>query len=101
MNPDLPDTPSERVEAQLTALLLGELSAEDAAALRKQMGEDPALAQLHDSLAQALELTREAVTHPAQEGATPSLPLRLSDQRRHQLLQTFKTAVPPQFVTPP
>ncbi len=46
MNPDSPQTPREELEARLTALLLGELPAEDAAALRVQLAQDPELTRL-------------------------------------------------------
>src|ERR1044071_1124489 len=98
MKADSPDHLHNERETQLTALLLGELSAEEAAEVRKQMEADPALAALHARLAYALGLVREAMTSMPQESEAGAVPLRLSDVRREQLLQAFKTAKP-QFAT--
>ena len=46
MNSDKPKTPREELEASLTALLLGELPAEKAAALRELMAKDAELVKL-------------------------------------------------------
>ena len=48
MNPEKPSR--EEIEAKLTALLLGELPAEEAQLLRWAISQDAALAQLHDRL---------------------------------------------------
>ena len=60
MNPDKPLTPREELEIRLTAMLMGELPAEEAAALQGQIARDPELAALHARLRQAMELLREA-----------------------------------------
>ena len=46
MNPELPLPPREEMELRLTALLLGELSAEEAAAVRRAIEQDGELAKL-------------------------------------------------------
>ena len=51
MNPDTPMTPREETEMRLTALLMGELPPEEAAALHAQMAADPELAALHRAAA--------------------------------------------------
>ena len=92
MNPDPPKNPREEMEAWLTSLLLGELSAGEAAAVRELMKHDAELAGLHDRLRQSIALLREAVPHV--EPPSPSAePLRLSEERRKKLLAAF--AIPP------
>jgi hypothetical protein len=92
MNPDTPLTPREALEVQLTALLMGELSPEEAAALETQMAGDPALAALHARLRQAVELLREASAIPEQPA--PPVPVQMSSERRERLLAHFKGAAP-------
>jgi len=60
VNPDLPNTPREELEAGLTALLLGELPAQEATALREIVAKDARLGELHERLKRAIELVREA-----------------------------------------
>ena len=62
MNPELPRNPREEMELRLTALLLGELSADEAAAVREAIAKDPELSKLHDDLKQTIHLVREATT---------------------------------------
>lgn len=92
MNADSPKTPREEMEAWLTSLLLSELSEGEAAAVRELMKHDPELAKLHDRLQQSIALLREAEPKTSEQIA-PSEPLRLSDERRKQLLTAFK--IPP------
>ncbi len=92
MNPDQPSR--ERIEARITALLLGELPAEEAALLRYTIAQDPALQKLHDQLQSALPLVREAAKHPADAPAEKPAPLKLSADRRKQLLAHFETPLP-------
>jgi len=92
MNSDSPKTPREEMEAWLTALLLGELSAGEAAAVRELMAHDPELAQLHARLQQAIVLVREAMPEMASPPAAADR-LQLSDERRQRLLTSFK--IPP------
>ena len=54
MNPESnPPNPREEEESRLTALLMGELSPEEAAALEARMAADPELAALHARLTQS------------------------------------------------
>ncbi len=92
MNPDTPLTPREETEVRLTALLMGELPPDEAAALHAQMAADPALAALHARLRQAMELLREATALPEQPA--PPVPAHLSTERRERLLAHFKTPAP-------
>jgi Mg-chelatase subunit ChlD len=92
MNPDQPSR--EQIEARLTALLLGELPADEAALLRYTMAQDPALQKLHDELQATLVLVREAEKNPAGPAVEKAAPLKLSDERRQKLLAHFKTPRP-------
>lgn len=92
MNSDSPKTPREEMEAWLTALLLGELSEGEAAAVRALMQHDAELAKLHARLQQAILLLREAEPKSAVPPEQTE-PLRLSAERRRKLLTAFK--IPP------
>ncbi len=94
MNPETPMTPREETEVRLTALLMGELPPDEAAALHAQMAADPALAALHARLRQAMELLREATALPEQPA--PPVPAQLSSDRRERLLAHFKNPAPAQ-----
>src|SRR6266436_1935245 len=98
MKPQKPRTPRQELEASLTALLLGELPAEKAAALRELMAKDAELARLYERLEQTIGLVRETAG-PAEQG-TQSAPLKLTTKRREQLLAHFKTAAPKEFTKP-
>jgi Mg-chelatase subunit ChlD/anti-sigma factor RsiW len=98
MNPDSPKTPREELEARLTALLLGELSADDAAAVRQAIEQDAELAKLFARLQQTVGLVREAVASPGEPASAQTAPLKLSDERRQKLLAHFKTVAPKEFV---
>src|SRR2546422_75072 len=98
MNPETPQPPRKELEASLTALLLGELPADKAAALREVMEKDLELSTLHERLKLAIELVRETAATPAEQTPAQSPPLKLSDSRRQKLLQHFKTVAPKQFV---
>lgn len=97
MKPQKPRTPRQELEASLTALLLGELSVDKAAALRELMAKDQELARLYERLEQTIGLVRE--TAVPEQGAQ-SAPLKLSTKRREQLLQHFKTIAPKEFAKP-
>src|SRR5919108_4386439 len=90
MNTDDPKTPREELEASLTALLLGELSTEEAAALRQNLDQDAELARLYERLKQTIDLVRETAASPFEQPTAQPVPLRLSDARRRRLLQQFK-----------
>jgi Mg-chelatase subunit ChlD/tetratricopeptide (TPR) repeat protein len=91
----------DALEVQVTALLLGELSANEAASLRARIEADPALRALHDRLRIAIELTREATRSPQPKDLPrPEVP-RLDPARREQLLAQFrKPAASPSNILP-
>ncbi len=91
MNPDPSPNPREEIEVRLTALLMGELSPEEAAALQTQMAGDAELTALHARLRLAVELLREASAMP--EHPMP-VPAQLSSERRERLLAHFKNPAP-------
>jgi Mg-chelatase subunit ChlD/anti-sigma factor RsiW len=96
MNPESP-TPREQLEARLTALLLGELSADEAAELREIIARDAQLAALHGRLKQTIDLVHEAALDPAELPIERPAPVRLGEERRQKLLAQFKTVRPKQF----
>ena len=83
----------EEMETKLTALLLGELPAEEAEALRVSISQDAELAKLHRRLEQTLGFVDQAAPnlHPK------TVPLRLSAPRRQKLLASFKTVTHPKL----
>ena len=89
------------MEASLTALLLGELPHDQAAALHQKLAQDAELAALYERLKHTIALVRETIATPAAQATTPLLPLRLEEQRRQKLLQHFKTVAPKEFAPPP
>src|SRR5258708_24593804 len=97
MNPENSKTPRQALEAQLTALLLGELPEDHAAALREVLNHDAELARLHQRLKQTIDLVREASASSAEQQVSQPAPLKLSDQRRQKLLAQFKTIKPKEF----
>ncbi len=97
MNPDFPQNERARLEAKLTALLLGELHADEVAALSEAMEKDPELAALYERLKVTVELVREGAVQPkAEEQAR----LKLSAEKREKLLASFKTVAPKEFAKP-
>jgi anti-sigma factor RsiW len=100
MNPDSPIDPRSALEASLTALLLGELPHDQAAALHQQLAQDAELAKLYERLKHTVNLVRETVACPAAQTADQPTPLKLSEQRRQKLLQHFKTVAPKEFAPP-
>jgi Mg-chelatase subunit ChlD len=96
MNPESP-TPREQLEARLTALLLGELSEDEAAALREIIARDARLAALHARLKETIDLVREAAVVPAEMTEEKPAPVRLGEERRQKLLAQFKTVTPKEF----
>jgi Mg-chelatase subunit ChlD len=91
MSEDSPKTPREELEARLTALLLGELSADEAAALRFTIEQDPELARLENQLKETIGLVRQAAASKDEKTIEPAAPLQLSAERREKLLASFKT----------
>jgi Mg-chelatase subunit ChlD len=100
MNPDSPIDPRSALESSLTALLLGELPHEQAAALHQKLAQDAELAKLYERLKHTINLVRETIATPAEQATAPLLPLRLEEQRRQKLLQHFKTVAPREFARP-
>ncbi len=98
MNPEKPSR--EEIEAKLTALLLGELPAEEAQLLRWAISQDAALAQLHDRLKLTVGFVREVAAHPAESTPAQTVPLKLSGEKREKLLAHFKTVLPIVFLPP-
>jgi type II secretory pathway pseudopilin PulG len=97
MNPEKPSR--EEIEAKLTALLLGELPAEEAQLLRWAISQDAGLAKLHDRLKFTIGLVREIAANPVEKTAQTA-PLKLSDERREKLFAHFKTIAPRKFEPP-
>ncbi len=95
MNPDSPQSPREQLEARLTAFLLGETSADEAAELRQAIKDDPQLAELYHRLEETIHLVRETGATTAQPA-----PRKLSEDRRQKLLTQFKTVAPKEFSRP-
>jgi Mg-chelatase subunit ChlD/capsular polysaccharide biosynthesis protein len=100
MNPEMPQKPQDESEAQLTALLLGELPHEQAAALHQKLAQDAELAKRYERLRHTINLVRETLATPAAQTADQPTPLKLSEQRRAKLLQHFKTVAPKEFLPP-
>jgi Mg-chelatase subunit ChlD len=95
MNPDFPNDPRSALEARLTALLLGELPPDQAAALNELLARDAELSRLRQRLEHAIKLLREVEAAPAAPAETPAATPKLSEARRQQLLQHFKTVALP------
>ncbi len=93
MKPELPKDPREELELRLTALLLGELSETEAAAVREAIAKEPELARLHDDLKQTIRLIRVAATSPEGPASADAPQLKLSEARRQELQTAF--AIPP------
>ncbi len=99
MSLDSPQSSRNELEARLTALLLGELSAEEEASLRLALAQDPELAQLHDQLARIMGLVRQAATSLEEEAAAPVEPLKLSPERRARLFQSLREVHPKELAS--
>jgi len=100
MNPDSPLPPREELEAQLTALILGELPAEQAFVLGQAIEKDAELARLYERLKHTVKLVREITADSAEQIPTQTMPLKMSNERREKLLQQFKTVKPSEFAEP-
>ena len=98
MNPEMPQKPQDESEARLTALLLGELPHEQAAALHQKLAQDAELAKLYERLKHTINLVRESLATPAAQTSDQPTPLKLSADRREKLLQHFKTVAPIEFI---
>jgi Mg-chelatase subunit ChlD len=100
VNPDFPQNEREKLEAKLTAFLLGELPPDEVVALCKAMEQDAELAALYEQLKLTIELVRESTANPPIETSSQPAALRLSNDRREKLLAQFKTIAPKEFVRP-
>ena len=107
MSPDF-QSEREKLEAKLTALLLGELPAHEEAALNRAMDEDPELTALYERLKVTIHLVRSAEGEKIQgRGArvegneAQHVELKLPTQKREKLLAHFKTIRPKEFVDAP
>src|SRR5438046_2782600 len=96
MNTEFPTTPREELEAKLTALLLGELPADEAFALGRAIEQDADLAMLYARLKATIGLVQEATVAAAAQSA-PASDLKLSSERREKLLAQLKTVKPKEF----
>ncbi len=90
MNSDSPKNSAEEIEARITALLLGELSEAEAAAVRNAMAQDPNLARLHEQLSRAIGLVRDAASGTEPAVVPSAKPLQFPAGRRELLLRTFQ-----------
>src|SRR5579862_6358781 len=99
MNSENPTDPRQALEPSLTALILGELPDEQARFLRQAIATDPELAKTFERLKKTTALIRETETPSAHEPVVLAEALRLSEARRQELLQRFKTVQPQQFRT--
>src|SRR5215471_5039076 len=100
MNPDQPHNLRAELEARLTALLLGELSADDAELLNKLIAHDPELVKLREQLKLTIGLVRETASDPIEQESPLAGPLKLSEAKREKLLAQFKTIAPKEFAPP-
>lgn len=89
MNPELPRNPREEMELRITALLLGELSSDEAAIVREAMAKDPELAKLHDDLKATILLVQSATTREAESTNLEAAQPKLSEAHRKKLLTAF------------
>ena len=91
MNSESPRTPREEIEIRITAMLMGELSPDEAAALQIQIAADAELTALHTRLRRAAGFVREASGFGEKSAQpAPSQPAQLSAERRARLLAHFK-----------
>jgi len=100
MNPEFPQNEREATEAKLTALLLGELPADEIPALSRAMEQDPELAALYDQLKLTIGLVREGVAQTSVGADAQAPALKMSPDRREKLLGQFKTVTPKEFSRP-
>lgn len=100
MNADFPQNEREQLEAKLTALLLGELPADEAIEIGKAMERDPELKALYEQLKVTIGLVRESSVQPTAETAAQLKPLKMSSERREKLLAQFKTVTSKEFAKP-
>ncbi|HOK77924.1 MAG TPA: von Willebrand factor type A domain-containing protein [Verrucomicrobiota bacterium] len=89
MNANPPEHNREELEARVTALLLGELDASEAAEVGRAIETDPELAKSKARMERTIKLIKEAVgERGATDNACGDTP-RLSDARRKRLRELF------------
>ncbi len=80
----------EQLEVRVVALLLGEASDFEAAALQEALQTDPDLAAFHDRMRRTIELTREASKQFTAGNPAPAAQPKLAPERRAALLARFR-----------
>src|SRR5687768_14857889 len=82
MKTDFSKLPREEVEARITMMLVGELSADEARELMEFVAGDTELMRVHDELKATIGMVREATAVGAKE--------KISEDKREALLASFK-----------
>ena len=100
MSPDNSADPRRALEPSLTALVLGELTEDQARFVRQAIASDPELARTFERLKQTAELIRETENQRVTTPAAPPIAPKLSEARRQELLAGFKTVRPEPFKKP-
>ncbi len=90
MKTAFPPNPPEEHEVRITALLQGELSADESAQVRNEIGRNPEMQRLHDRLQLTMSILK-ATLASTDRSVSMSVP-RLSEDRRQRLLGHFKAS---------
>lgn len=98
MNPGSPNDLREQAEARIVALLLGEASPFEEAAVQDLLKQDTGLAAFHEEMKQVLALVQAASVKTAENQSATPPGLRFSPERRQALLR--KIATPPGTLAP-
>ena len=77
MNPDTPQTPREEIEVKITAMLMGELSPEEAAALQTQIAATDR--QIDTLVYELYGLTSDEIKIVEQDRNEPATPANADD----------------------
>jgi Mg-chelatase subunit ChlD len=93
MNSDFSKLSPEERDARITALLLGELAADEANELLTAVASDAELARAFERRKQTIALLGVMLADEADMPA--DAPTRLTDKRREKLLNSFKTSAQP------
>jgi Mg-chelatase subunit ChlD len=97
MNPDLSTPTPEELEARITAFLLDELSADEAAEVSDLIRSNAEAARLHERLSRTVSLLKSALGDVDAQALSNAPAPKLSAARRELLLQKFKTVATPEF----
>ena len=101
MNPDFPQNEREKLEAKLTAFLLGELPPDETIALCKAMEEDRDLAALYERIKLTVGLVRESTGSPATETSRASAAVKTVERPPGKIAHAqFKFVAPKEFAKP-